>query len=151
MSQKFLVTPQQLQILSFKLGMNIYESQFKPEFLVALWRGGATPAKHIHEVLMLKGLEVDHVAIRTSKYTDIDTANQKVMIHNLTYLIERIKPNSKLLIVDDIHDTGDSIFAFKEKLTSLTPINLDNVKVATIYHKPSKNRYSQGPQITILN
>jgi len=125
--------------------MQIVKSGFKPDFLVALWRGGASIGVVVHELLMLKGIDCDHIAIRTSKYSGVDKTLPKVLIHNLAYLIERVQPDSTILIVDDVADTFDTIVAFKEKLFEVTSIKLENVKVATVFHKPSRNRHMDGP------
>src|SRR5271154_2639497 len=102
---KHHVTPDDLRVDSFALGALVYKSGFHPDFMVALWRGGAPVGCYVQELLAYAGLEVDHIAIRTSKYTGIDQSSPTVKVHNLAYLIESLTSQSKLLIVDDISDT----------------------------------------------
>ncbi|MGL4900119.1 MAG: phosphoribosyltransferase, partial [Shewanella sp.] len=41
MSEKYFVTAQQLLEDSFLLASKVYESGFRPQFIVGIWRGGA--------------------------------------------------------------------------------------------------------------
>ena len=49
------------------------------------------------------------IAIRTSYYTGIETVKDDVQVHGLSYVIKKIQSEDRLLIVDDVHDTGISI------------------------------------------
>ena len=51
---------------SFQLAVNIYEADFKPDFLVGLWRGGSAVGIAVQEGLEHLGVKTDHIAIRTS-------------------------------------------------------------------------------------
>ena len=51
---------------SFKLAIKIFNSQFKPDFLVGLWRGGSTVGIYVQECLQHLGVQTDHISIRTS-------------------------------------------------------------------------------------
>lgn len=117
--RKVYIEPEQLRRDSFKLGRALLvEDGFKPEFMVALWRGGASIGMFIHEYLMWKaGLHVDHIAIRTSRYTGVDVVGEgPVVVHSTSYLTARLRPGSRLLLVDDVWDSGTTIVAFFEKL-----------------------------------
>lgn len=148
---KLYITPDELRKDSFVLGMKVIKDGFRPDFMVALWRGGAPIGCNIHELLKWKGINSDHIAIRTSKYTGIDKADSRVVVHNLSYLVENIKPGDKILLVDDVWDSGSSIVAFKETLEyrlidacggTSTPTD---VRVATMFYKPSRNVSGQVP------
>ena len=43
--EKLFITPNQLLEDSFKLGKLIFESGFRPHFIVGVWRGG-TPGRY---------------------------------------------------------------------------------------------------------
>ncbi|RZO75975.1 MAG: hypoxanthine phosphoribosyltransferase, partial [OM182 bacterium] len=73
---------------SFQLAVNIYESGFKPDFIVAIWRGGATVGIYVQECLQALGVQTDHIAIRTSyqgmeKYEATMTNPQTIRVHGL--------------------------------------------------------------------
>ena len=146
---KKFITPDELRKDSISLATQIFIDGFIPDFEVAVWRGGATPGKIVHEGTKYmcanskkyKGqkINIDHIAIRTSKYYDIDKSFSTVQVHNLGYLIERLTKDSKVLLVDDVFDTGLSmqaiLDALKEKLGENMPID---IRIATIHFKPSK-------------
>jgi uncharacterized protein len=148
---KTYITPQELMEDSYRLGAQVVKSGFKPEFMVAFWRGGAPIGCYIHELLKWKDINTDHIAIRTSKYTGIGISGTKVMVHNLSYLVEKVKIGSSILVVDDVWDSGASILAFFEKLTKETMIPFDklDIRVATIHYKPKKNKTLLKPNYYI--
>lgn len=118
--------------------------------MVAIWRGGAPIGCHVHELFKFMNIHTDHIAIRTSKYTGIDKCNSTVTVHNLGYLKERLTSDSKVLLVDDIFDTGlsiDAIFAaLHDQLGDKMP---KDIRVATVYYKPSRNKTSRVPNYYI--
>ena len=115
---KQFISPESLRHDSYKLASRIVDSGFKPDFMIAIWRGGAFIGCCVHEFLKFLGLKTDHIAIRTSRYSGIDETHETVQVHNLGYLMEKLQKSSKVLLVDDVYDTGLSIKAildtFKE-------------------------------------
>lgn len=144
--KKLYVPLEQFREDSYQLALQIIASGFYPDFMIALWRGGAIPGICMHEAFRWAGIKTDHIAIRTSKYTGIDEASNTVKVHSLGYVSAQLKPNSKVLIVDDIFDTGHSIEAvfqaLKERLGNHIP---SDIRVATIYYKPTRNQTSREP------
>ena len=145
-STKLFVSADQLRIDSFRLGAKIIESNFAPDFLVALWRGGTPVGCYVHELLKYCGQAPDHIAVRTSRYTGVDEASTKVVVHNLSYLVEHMDKNSKCLVIDDVLDTGLSFKAFtdtlREQMGDTMPTDL---RVATVFYKPSRNKTNRIP------
>ena len=143
---KLFISPDTLRIDSYKLAAQVIESGFKPDFMVALWRGGSTIGICIHELLKYCGIPTDHIAIRTSRFTGIDKASEEVAVHNLGYLIERLNKDSKVLLVDDVFDSGLSILAVIEKLKEKLGDNVStDIRVATIFYKPHNNKTNIVP------
>ncbi|MDE0460584.1 MAG: hypothetical protein OXI15_25135, partial [Chromatiales bacterium] len=91
---------------AFELGARVLESGFRPSFIVAIWRGGAPIGIAVQELLDYFGVESDHIAIRTSSYSGIDGRSSAVRVHGLNYLLKNIERDDRLLIVDDVFDTG---------------------------------------------
>jgi hypoxanthine phosphoribosyltransferase len=141
------VSANQLQLDSFKLGAQIIKDGFVPNYLIALWRGGTTPACYIHELLKyVYHTPIDHIAIRTSRYTGIDETNDVVQVYNLGYLFKRLTPNDKVLIVDDVWDSGLSITAVLDTLKDKMGNNLPkDIRVATVDYKPLRNKTTRRP------
>lgn len=142
---KFYITPTAFRLYSYSLASLVLNDGFEPDFMVALWRGGAPVGCYVHEYLKWHNLSVDHIAIRTSKYTGIDSANSTVEIHNLGYLNERLVEGSKILLIDDVWDSGHTIDAFIDKITRENPTLKLDIRVATVYYKPSRNQSKSRP------
>ena len=71
---------------SFQLAWNVYESGFKPDYIVGVWRGGAPIGIAVQEFLSVLGVKSDHVAIRTSHYSGINNHNQNVQVYGLSLI-----------------------------------------------------------------
>ena len=130
---------------SFQLAWNVYESGFKPNYIVGVWRGGAPIGIAVQEFLSVLGVKSDHVAIRTSYYTGIDAKKDSVQVYGLNYVIRKLESEDRLLIVDDVHDTGNSISQIITDLKKACKKNTPEIKIATPYYKPNKNESEYKP------
>ncbi len=129
-----------------RLGMNVFDSGFYPSFILAIWRGGAPIGIAVQEILQLQGVDSDHIAIRTSSYQGIDGRANEVQVYSMNYLIKNVTHEDKLLIVDDVFDTGKSIEAVISHLTSKARLNTpDDIRVAVPYYKPTRNLTDREP------
>ncbi|MET0534524.1 MAG: hypoxanthine phosphoribosyltransferase, partial [Steroidobacter sp.] len=79
--EKTYISAESLLRDSLALGVKIVRSGFRPSFLVGVWRGGAPIGITVQEVLEFRGLDCDHLAIRTSSYTGIDQKSKTVRVH----------------------------------------------------------------------
>lgn len=146
MGAKVYVSADQLLEDSFRLTNLIFESGFRPTHIVGLWRGGAPIGIAVQELLEYRGIETDHISIRTSSYTGIDQCDPVVRVYGLSYLIETLNPQDRLLVIDDVFDSGRSIRAFLEELRARCRNNMpETVKVATVYYKPLRNQTGMVP------
>ena len=114
--EKLFITAEELLKSSFELGLKIFESDFNPTHVVGIWRGGATVGIAVHEILDLLGVHTEHFAIRTSSYKGINNQSNEVKIFGLSQVIDTISSDSKVLLVDDIFDTGRSVKATIEAI-----------------------------------
>lgn len=150
MADKLFITANQLNMDSFRLARQIYDSGFHPTFMVALWRGGTLVGCPVQEFLAYKGIDVDHIAVRTSRYTGIEQADEIVRIHGLDYIIKKANRTDRLLIVDDVFDSGRTIEALVEKLKEESRANTPaEIKVAAVYYKPKNNKTDIVPDFYI--
>jgi hypoxanthine phosphoribosyltransferase len=141
MAEKLYLTAQELLEDSFRLGARIVASGFRPSFIVAIWRGGAPIGMAVQEFLDYFGVQTDHISIRTSSYQGIDGRDPEVRIHGTSYLIKNIQHDDRLLIVDDVFDTGHTIRALIEHLREKARLNTpDDIRVAVPYYKPTRNQ-----------
>ena len=143
--KKLFINSNQLLEDSFQLAWKVYESGFKPNYIVGVWRGGAPIGIAVQEFLSVLGVKSDHVAIRTSHYSGINQSNQNVQVYGLNYVIRQLESEDSLLIVDDVHDTGLSIKQIIADLKAACKKNTPDIKVATPYFKPTKNKTDRKP------
>lgn len=138
--EKRFISAEELLVDSFKLADLIYQSGFRPHFIVGVWRGGAPVGIAVQEYLDYVGLETDHIAIRTSSYHSIGNQDKEVRVHGLNYIVDNVNAEDSLLLVDDVFDSGRSIVAILNELKEKTRANLPRtIKIATPFYKPTRN------------
>ncbi len=146
MGQKIYLDAQQLLEDSFALAAKVYTSGFVPSFIVAVWRGGAPMGIAMQELLAYRGIHSDHITVRTSSYQEIDQQAKHVQVYSMNYLVKKISADDRLLIVDDVYDTGRSIDAIITTLQAQTRRNAPNdIRVAVPYFKPARNKTDRIP------
>jgi len=142
---KTVLSAQDLLEDSIELGIQVLESGFKPTLIIAVWRGGTPVGMALQETLSYCGVASDHIAIRTSSYTGVDQRG-KVAVHGLNYVIKKICHDDRVLIVDDVFDTGNTIVAVIEELTRRARGNTPtDIRVAVPWFKPSRNETDITP------
>ncbi|AAT43174.1 phosphoribosyltransferase [Picrophilus oshimae] len=102
----------------------ILASDFRPDVIIGIARGGLVPARLISDYLFIKEM----LSIRTEHWgitANID--GEAVLKDKLSSTLE----NKKVLIVDDITDTGQSMKLSRDYVKSLGPVD---VKTATMLH-----------------
>jgi hypothetical protein len=146
MSQKTFISAQQLLEDSFALGAKILDDGFRPSVIIALWRGGTPIGIAVQESLEYHGISSDHIAIRTSSYSGIDGRSNEIRIHGLSYVVKNIKHTDRLLIVDDVFDTGRTIEALLKTLQTKARLNTpQDIRIAVPYYKPARNETDLVP------
>lgn len=147
---KIWLTADDLLADSFRLARLVLESDFRPTHLVGIWRGGAPVGIAVQELLEFHGVECDHIAIRTSSYSGIDKQDAKVRVYALGYLIDTLEPDDRLLLIDDVFDTGRSIEAFLAELKKRCRHNMpSDVRIGTVYWKPARNTTTLTPDFYV--
>jgi hypoxanthine phosphoribosyltransferase len=142
---KTVLSAQDLLEDSFELGLQILESGFKPTMIIAIWRGGTPVGMAVQEILAYCGVESDHIAIRTSSYIGVDQRGA-VAVHGLNYIIKKICYDDRILIVDDVFDTGNTIAAVIAELSNRARDNTaENIRIAVPWYKPSRNETDLVP------
>ena len=143
---KTYITAQQLLEDSFRLANQVYLDNFRPQFIVGIWRGGAPVGISVQEYFEFKGVETDHISVRTSSYYGINKQSKKIRVHGLHYLIENCNAKDKLLIVDDVFDSGRSVAALIKQIRKQSRLNTpSDIRVACPWYKPSKNAVDFEP------
>lgn len=146
MTDKLFISADSLLSDSFELANKVLASGYRPSFIVALWRGGAPIGIAVQELLEHRGLRTDHITVRTSSYTGIDQQEKTVRVHAMDYLVSHVTRDDRLLIVDDVFDSGRSLAAVVDELRRRCPLNHPReLRIATAYYKPSRNQSALKP------
>ena len=149
--KKQFIEEQALLEDAFRLAVNIFDSGFRPDFIVGIWRGGSTVGIYVQECLQYLGVMTDHIAIRTSyrgqpSYGELIENPESIRVHGLQYLFENLNREDKLLIVDDVFSSGYNVEAVINRLTRKCKRNMpEEVRVAVPYFKPVKNLSGRKP------
>ena len=117
---------EQIYELLLDLASQIRSAGFKPEIIVGVARGGWPPARIMSD--LLENPEIANV--KAEFYLGVaETKGEPVITQPVSVPVK----NKKVLIVDDVADTGKSLALVKEHLKEK---GASDVKIATIYYKP---------------
>jgi uncharacterized protein len=108
------------------LALQIRKDDYKPEVIVGVSRGGWPPARVMSDLLQNPNL----ANMRVEFYKDIGVRNKKPRI---TQPVTTEVVGKRVLVVDDISDTGHSLKAVANHLRR-KPVK--DLRVCTIYMKP---------------
>ena len=124
---------------ALKLAHKIYKDGFVPDVIYCSLRGGAYMAniiseyfkilcnvKHFHPVL--------YAGVVARSYSDI-AQHTKVFIDGWTYPPENLRPGDKILLIDDIFDSGRTINSLVEVLMNTRGIPRSDIKVVVHDYK----------------
>ena len=149
-SEKVFIEADELLLDSYRLAAQVIQANFKPSFMIAIWRGGAPIGIAVQEFLQYRGIESDHIAIRTSSYHGIDDQASHVQVHGLNYLAKNVIHEDRLLIVDDVWDTGLTIEAVIKELSRRARLNTPKeIRIAVPYFKPERNKTNLTPDFYV--
>lgn len=147
---KTWLTADQLLEDSYRLARQVIDAGFRPTHLVGIWRGGAPVGIAVQELLEYRGIACDHIAVRTSSYSGIDRQEKEVQVFGLGYLVDTLDPEHRLLVIDDVFNSGRSIEAFLAELGARCRHNMPReVRIATVYFKPRRNRTNLRPDFFV--
>jgi hypoxanthine phosphoribosyltransferase len=96
---------------ALKLAHRIYHDDFIPDVIYVSLRGGAYLGNVISEyfkVVRRAGRPVYYAAVVARSYTDV-RQSERIMVEGWTYAPEHLRIGDKVLLVDDIFDSGRTI------------------------------------------
>lgn len=147
--QKQYITADQLLKDSLDLAFRIIESGFRPDMIVGIWRGGTPVGIAVQEVMEFVDIKTDHIAIRASSYTNIGQRTT-VEVDGLEYLEQQLNADKKLLLIDDVFDTGQSIESVIQELSGFYKGSSPEIRIATPYYKPGNNETGRVPDFYLF-
>ena len=112
--------------LLLNLASKIRKANFKPDVIVGISRGGWPPARIMSD--LLENPELANV--KAEFYLDVaKTKSEPVITQPVSVAVH----GKKILIVDDVADTGKSLRLVRSHIKEQ---GATDVKIATIYYKP---------------
>ena len=121
---------------ALKLAHQIHKDDFIPDVIYVSLRGGAYMANVISEYFKIARKDyrpVLYAAVVARSYSDI-RQRDRVMVDGWTYSPEHLRPGDKILLVDDIFDSGKTINYLVEVLLE-KGIPRKDIKVAVHDYK----------------
>ena len=144
--KKHYISAEDLLQDSFLLAKKIFDLGYHPDHIIGIWRGGSPIAIAIHEYFDYMGVESQHHPVKISSYTDIDQKKKQILIKGLSDLLDPIKFGEKILIIDDVLDTGRSLAALLRELANKNiDLQPQRCKIACPWYKPTRNLTSIKP------
>ena len=132
---------------AIKLAYNIYKENFIPDVIYVLLRGGAYIGNVISEYFKVVGSKderpIYYAAVVARSYLGIRN-QEEVMLDGWTYKPEYLRHGDKILLVDDIFDTGRTI-NYLVKVILDKGIPRKDIKVAVHDYKVSTYLKEQMP------
>ena len=131
---------------ALKLAHRIYYEGFIPDVIYASLRGGAYLANVISEyykIIRVHERPVYYAAVVARSYTGVREAG-KVKVEGWTYSPEYLRTGDKVLLVDDIFDSGNTInYLMSDIIEKGVP--REDIKIAVHDYKYFINKSEQLP------
>ena len=89
---------------TWKLAAAVRMSGWRPDILIALWRGGAPVGISVHEFFKVTGWNVQHIPLKSVSYTGIGENKGGVVFTHGDIVFGMLRPGDKVLVVDDVFD-----------------------------------------------
>ena len=142
--EKLIITAQELIDDSFKLGIKVLASGYQPTTIITLWRGGATVGIVIDELMSYKKIITNHNVLKTSSYKNTEQLSS-VKIFGLDGTLDRLGEKEKILIIDDIFDSGKTIDAVINAINEKHSYVIKDIRIAVPWFKPENNKTLISP------
>ena len=128
----------------FRLARKIWDDGYRPDFLVAVWRGGAQPAIVIQELFRWRGHNSYHTAVQ-KQYRKGSVPGGSIDIKGFDHVLDVMETNDQLLLVDNVFGDGRDIYEVVSYLQRKARRNIPQVRVATVYFHPAHQLFGAGP------
>jgi hypoxanthine phosphoribosyltransferase len=120
-----MISWSEVQRLCQRLAGLIRESGYRPDLVVAIGRGGYVPARLICDSLNIMGL----TSIKIEHYLSGADRQEEAVIR---YPLKADIRGLRVLIVDDVNDTGDTLNLATQHLQKFQPAE---IRTAVMHHK----------------
>lgn len=135
---KEFIYPEDIRNAGIKIAYRLYKEDFIPDVLYVLLRGGAYLGNVISEyfkiVLPEGSKEVFYGAVVARSYDNSFTQTKEITVDGWTYPPQSLRKSDKVLLVDDVFDTGRTINHLAEIIVK-SGVHIDNCKIAVYDYK----------------
>ena len=135
-TEKQYLSADEFMLDSWRLAAAVKDSGWKPDLLIALWRGGASVGVSMHEFFKVVGWNVQHIPLKCASYTGIGENAGEVVFTLGEEIFGMMRPGDKVLVVDDVFDTGKTAKAVRARMDAKGV----DMRLACVYWKPEKNK-----------
>lgn len=119
------------------------DTTWQPEFILALWRGGAQPGVIISEIFAFLGRPIPHAIVKCASYAPgIANRTDSVVFQGADAILDSLA-GKRVLVVDDVFDTGKTAEAILARLSQ------SDARMATVYWKPTASLVPFSPDYHI--
>ncbi|MCF2137428.1 MAG: phosphoribosyltransferase [Candidatus Thorarchaeota archaeon] len=118
---------QDIYNLTLQLSERIVESEYEPNVIVGIARGGWIPARILSDVLYTQTMW----NVRIEYYTDVGVRGRQPRV---TQPLSVSLEGKNILLVDEVADTGESLF---HAIKHVEELGVSNVRTAVLHLKPS--------------
>ena len=143
--KKIFIDANSFLIDSFKLASLVWEDDYRPTVIVIIGRGGAPIGIALHEFFWYQGWEASLAMVKSGAYVGLQR-KRKGKIEGVSELVSHLSSEDRLLLVDDVFDTGltiqQIIKLIREKGGERVPAE---IRIATLYYKPRRSRTGLKP------
>ena len=122
-----LISWSEVQRLCLRLADLIRESDYCPDIVVAIGRGGFVPARLLCDYLGIMAL----TSIKIEHYLSGSSKQERAVIR---YPLSTTIKDLRVLLVDDVNDSGDTLDVAIQHLNGFQP---REVRTAVMHHKTS--------------
>ena len=141
MADKEYISAEQLQLNAYQLGAMVLESGFCPDLLIGLWRGGAPIALAMHELLNYCQCHCEVISLAVSSYQGATRQRLQIDSLQLNFALSKINTGSRILLVDDVHDSGHTLAFVCQQLK----LAQQDYRIAVPYFKPTHSEVDFRP------
>lgn len=119
------VSPVDAILHAKRIAEKIIESGYEPDLIVAVLRGGVVLARLLSDLLNVGEIKV----IRVIHYDALESTKIARIVEPLNCRLD----GRKVLLVDDVADTGESLILAREHILEM---GASDVRIATMHYKP---------------
>lgn len=116
------------------------DSGWRPDVLLSIWRGGAPIGIAVHEYLEYHGFSMRQAVLRVHSYTGPDQHHTPTL-ENASEALNLVVPGSRVLVVDDIFDSGRTLTIIRNLLAP----RAQEVRLAAVFWRTNRENQSGKP------